>query len=290
MSRGLTRACLLLAMVILAEATGKPRVDAGDLYVANLRSSEITVYDGHTGAFKQVFIEAGAAGVAGPTGIAFGPDGHLYVANSQTNQILRYDGYTGDPLGPFIEDTALAMPFSLTFGPDGQLYVSSGRGNVVRRYDGHSGAFLNLAAADNALRQPIGLAFGPDRMLYVVNSVGKSVMRFDPNTGRGLVVVPEIGGFPSDVVFGPDNALYVSNASQRVVARYDYRSGAFRDTYALLPDGTAPVGLAFTADGRLFVGDFGGDRLFVVPPGGGPAHLVSADRLAGPENMVIKSQ
>lgn len=264
--------------------------EVGDLYVANIRSNEVTVYDGTTGAYEGVFVTAGAGGLSGATGIAFGPDGNLYVGSSQTNEVIRYDGETGAPLGAFVSDSALAMPFSLTFGPDGHLYVSSGRGNVVRRYDGRSGSFLGVAAADSALRQPIGLAFGPDDQLYVVNSAGRNVMRFSPEIGRGEVLATDSLGFPSDLAFGPDGYLYVSNASKGTVVRFDPSTGAFRGVYARLPERSAPVGLAFTDDGRLFVGDFGNSRLFVVPQNGGVPRLVTAEGLAGPENMVINPQ
>lgn len=292
--RNRRQAAASISRVVLALGAGvlltwpAGRRGPGDLYVANIRSNEITVYDGATGGFERVLVPAGAGGLQGATGIAFGPDGRLYVGSSQTNQVLRYDGDTGEPLGAFVDDSALATPFSLIFGPDRQLYVSSGRGHTVRRYDGRTGAFRGVAAADSALRQPIGLAFGPDRMLYVVNSAGKSVMRFDPATGRGTVFASDSMGFPSDLTFGPDGALYVSNASKGTVARFDGRSGAFRDIYVRLPARSAPMGLAFAADGRLFVGDFGSSRLFVVPPGGGEPVLAATDGLAGPENIAMR--
>lgn len=287
---GYLLATSVLALAVFGPAalfTGGPR-DTGDLYVANIGSNEVTRYDGSTGAFEGVFVAAGAGGLHGATGIAFGPDGHLYVGSSQTDQVLRYDGASGAPLGAFVDDSALAMPFSLIFGSDGNLYVSSGRGNVVRRYDGRTGAFLGVAAADSALRQPIGLAFGGDGMLYVVNSAGKNVMRFDPGTGSGAVFASDSMGFPSDLAFGPDGALYVSNASKGTVARFDSKSGAYLDVYARLPERSAPVGLAFTGDGRLFVGDFANSRLFLVPPGGGEPRIVTTEGLLRPENMAVE--
>lgn len=276
-----------LALVLVLPAAVDGAQDSGDLYIANIRSNEVTIYDGVSGAFERVFV-SGAEELTGATGIAFGPDGHLYVASSQTNRVLRYDGASGDPLGPFVDDSALALPFSILFGPDGHLYVSSGRGNAVRRYDGRTGLFLNVAAADESLRQPIGLAFDSSGMLYVANSVGRNVMRFDPETGRGRVFAADSMGFPSDLAFGPDGDLYVSNASKGTVVRYDGRTGEFRSVYTRLPEGSAPVGLAFTPAGRLFIGDFAGSRLFLVPIGGGEAHEVAVEGLAGPENLAIK--
>lgn len=114
------------------------------------------------------------------------------------------------------------------------------------------------------------------------------MVRFDPATGRGTVFASDSLGFPSDLAFGPDGALYVSNASKGTVARFDARSGTFLGVYVRLPPRSAPVGLAFTPDGRLFLGDFGGNRLFLVPPGGGQSTLVTGEGLAGPENLAIR--
>jgi sugar lactone lactonase YvrE len=237
-----------------------------------------------------VFVTAGAGGLRGATGIAFGPDGNLYVGSSQSHQVLRYDASTGASMGAFVDDPDLRTPFSLIFGPDGHLYVSSGTQHIVRRYDGSTGRFMNVAAADSALKQPIGLGFGQDRMLYVVNSAGGNIMRFDPSSGRGSVFATDSLGYPSDLAFGPDGGLYVTNASKGTVVRFDGKTGAFRAVYTRLPARSAPVGLAFTSDGRLFVGDFGSNRLFLVPRGGGAAVQVATDGLAGPENIAVRPQ
>jgi len=279
----------ILLMLVGAIALSFPRrFESGDLYVANIRSNEVSVFDGQTGTLKRVLVPAASGVLKGPTGIAFGPDGNLYVASSQSNQIFRYNPDTGESLGAFVEEDGLTMPFSLIFGPDGDLYVSSGRDNVVRHYNGRTGEFVSIAAADTALKQPIGLAFGPDGMLYVVNSAHANIMRFDPRTGRGATFASDSMRFPSDLTFGPDGALYVSNAARRNVVRFDAESGAFRDVFARLPERAAPVGLAFRKDGRLFVGDFASDRLFIVEPGGGDAMLVSSEGLGGPENIAIR--
>jgi DNA-binding beta-propeller fold protein YncE len=260
----------------------------GDLYVANLRSNEITVFHGTTGAYQCVFVAAGSGGLSGATGLAFGPDGHLYVGSSQTNQVLRYHGTTGVPLGAFVDDSALVTPFSLIFGPDGHLYVSSGRGNVVRRYHGRTGAPLGVAAADSLLVQPIGLGFGADGLLYVVNSGGRNVMRFDVETGRGAVFAADSLAYPADLAFGPDGALYVTNAAGASVARFDAGSGRFTGMFVRLPQGAAPVGLAFTDAGRLFVADFGRNRLFLASGAGAVQDPAATTGLSGPENITIR--
>lgn len=288
---GLAPVLGLLSGVALGAMDGdRQEAHVGDIFVANISANTVTRYDGATGAYRGAFVEAGAGGLAGPTGLAFGPDGHLYVSSSRSDRVLRYDGDSGAFLDVFVADSSLETPFSLVFGPDGDLYISSGTGNRVLRYDGRTGEPAGIAAGDEELRQPIGLRFGPDGMLYVVNSGNRNVLRFDPQTGRSTGVFASEGlRFPSDLVFGPDGSLYVSSASGGEVLRFDGRTGAPGGVAARLPEGAAPVGLDFTLDGRLVIGDFAGSRLFLAAPDGtSPPELVATEGLAKPENIVVR--
>lgn len=55
-----------------------------------------------------------------------------------------------------------------------------------------------------------------------------------------------------------------------------------------LPAGAVPVGVAFAADGRLLVADYGRNLLFGFEPGSTKPTLLSDSGLAGPENIAIK--
>lgn len=79
----------------------------------------------------------------------------------------------------------------------------------------------------------------------------------------------------------------MSSAAAFAVLRFDGRSGAFADTVVVLPDRGVPVGLAFAADGRLFISDYMRSRLFVLEPGADEATLLASEGLAGPENIAV---
>ena len=51
----------------------------------------------NNGNYIEDFVPAGAGGLHGPTGMAFGPDGNLFVANSSAgaNNIVEFNGATG---------------------------------------------------------------------------------------------------------------------------------------------------------------------------------------------------
>lgn len=263
----------------------------GDVFVAGLQGNDVAWFDGATGSYRGAFVGPGSGGLAGATGLAFGPDGNLYVASSQNHRVLRFHGITGEFLGVLVDSGELRTPFSLIFGPDGHLYVSSGTADRVLRYDGVTGEFRGVAADGGGLRQPIGLAFGPtDGLLYVVNSGGRNILRFDPMTGAPMgVFAADSLAFPSDLAFGPDGDLYVTNAGSAAVVRFDGRAGTFVETRLRLPgEGGVPVGMAFLDDSSLVVGDFGRNRLYRVAPDSREAHLVSDEGLRRPENIAVK--
>lgn len=275
----------------LEEGGTPPHPRPGDIFVANLQTSDVAWYDGRTGGFVATLVQPGAGGLDGATGLAFGPDGDLYVSSSRNHRILRFDGTTGEPAGVFAAGRELRTPFSIAFGPGGDVYVSSGTEHRVLRYEGRTGTLLGVAAQDDRLRQPIGLAFGPDDgLLYVVNSAGRNVMRFDPVTGESLgVFATDSLRFPSDLAFGADGDLYVTSAASSAVVRFHGTTGEFVEIRARLPgDGGVPVGIAALPDGALVIGDFGRGRLYSVDPGQATPRLLSSRGLARPENVAVR--
>ena len=60
-------------------------------------------YDGKTGAFLGVFVQAqNNGGLDHPLGLAFGPDGHLYVGGAESHSIVRFNGTTGAFMNVFV--------------------------------------------------------------------------------------------------------------------------------------------------------------------------------------------
>lgn len=88
------------------------------LYVANEGTDEVLRYDAMTGAFVDVFVAAGAGGLAGPAGMVFDPSGVLHVASVDGNEILRFDD-TGAPLPTLVDAEAggIAAPTHITLMP-----------------------------------------------------------------------------------------------------------------------------------------------------------------------------
>ncbi len=266
-----------------------------DLLVASRSDSRVARFDGVTGNFIGDFItdipESSEDDIGQLGAFVVGPDSNLYVIDSSSPSVLRYNGTTGEFLGQFVAPgNGLTNPQAIAFGPGGVLYLSSGS-NEVLRYDGATGAFLGRLVGDDpvtpddetgGLLEPSGFAFGPNGRLLVSSRGTNQVMRYDRATGQALsplvtdlASTPDIDESgqlqgPGALVIGPDGRLYVTSRDNHSVLRYDATSGAFlggfvRDLAATIEDETgglnAPAGLAFDAQGRLYVSSQNGTVL-----------------------------
>jgi DNA-binding beta-propeller fold protein YncE len=158
----------------------------GNLYVTNFDGcvtgpagcigtrNEIVRFDGLTGAFLDIFVADGQAGMDSPWDLAFGPDGALFVANAKSDgdgNILRFERSTarrrsvGSPgtSHPFATQPGL-FPLAIAFGPDHNLYVSTsesgGSDGAILRFNGTSGAFID-AFVPSVDGGPRGMTFAP---------------------------------------------------------------------------------------------------------------------------------
>jgi glucose/arabinose dehydrogenase len=77
----------------LSDIRGDPLFDSqGNLYVGDLHLNEVLEFQGPNGpspgAYIQAYVTTGQGGLAGPAGLAIGPDGNLYVSSRDTAQVL----------------------------------------------------------------------------------------------------------------------------------------------------------------------------------------------------------
>ena len=137
----------------------------GHLYVSSA-TGDILEYDGATGAFLGVFVDASGngGGPVDPYGLAF-RGGRLYVASYFPSEVKAFDATTGAFVSTFVASGAggLNGPTALAFGPDGDLYVTSYGNDTIRRYAGSTGAFVSVfvGPGSGGLDGPFDLAFRP---------------------------------------------------------------------------------------------------------------------------------
>jgi len=190
-----------------------------------------------------------------PNGLALGRDGAVWVCESLSPALIRLelDGSFTRELTE-VEGRPLLWPNDLCFGPDGALYVTD------------SGILVGEFLIDGAPR-PGCESLPVDGFLY----------RYDPASGEAWLLDEGLR-FANGVAFGPDGLLYANETITGNVYRFRLESGRVggeRELFGnvLDPSYTAdglrgPDGMAFSADGRLWVTVFGQGDVTVLGPDG----------------------
>jgi sugar lactone lactonase YvrE len=117
---------------------------------------------------------------------------------------------------------------------------------------------------------------GPSAALLVGNTRGDSVVLYDEDSGTylGELIPPGGGGLkaPDFMLLHTDGHLYVSSgddAASSAVLRYRAEDGEFIDIFAQGGGLVRPYGLAFGADGMLYVSSFLTDQILRFDGGTG---------------------
>jgi len=181
---------------------------------------------------------------------AFDRDGNLYVTFSGSRGqeapislfVVRRDG-ARQPFG-----SGIPNPTSLAFDREGTLYVSSRfEGSVYRVAPDGS---VSVFASD--LGVACGIAFGPEGALYAGDRSGSILRVAEGRTTLVASVPASIAAI--HLAFGPDGWLYFTAptlAPRDVV----YRVSPAGEVQTFCEGFGRPQGLAFDAQGRLYVVD-----------------------------------
>jgi sugar lactone lactonase YvrE len=201
-------------------------------------------------------------------------------------------GYSGD--GGAAVNAVLNGPFGLCLDADGAVFFID-RGNhrvrkITRKGDielvagnGTAGFSGDGGPADRAaLNMPAAVEVGPDGSVYIADSGNHRVRKVSPDgvistiagdgqartTGDGGLASSASINWPFDLAFGPDHALYIVDRVDSRIRRINLGNGridtvAGTGEQAFSPDGrpaakatlNLPNGLAFDADGNLYVSE-----------------------------------
>lgn len=233
-----------------------PVVDAdGRVYVTYSGSrgqqAAVSVFRvNHAGA-REPFVH----GLVNATSMAFGPDGHLYVSSRFEGRVYRvHDDGEYEIVG-----SDLGIATGVAFAPDGSLYVGDRTGTIFR-IDGR-GRTETVATVPGSMAA-FHMAFGPDGWLYVAAPTLSTydILRRVDASGR-VEELDWLFGRPQGLAFDAAGVLHVVEALAGASGVYALRPGRARE---LLVSGPGLVGLAFGADGRLFVAS--NDTLYGFSP------------------------
>lgn len=207
----------------------------------------VTELDVERGTVTEVLPDGGRRPIAKtgrPNGLALAADGSIWVAESLDPAVIRLDlsGQATRELTQ-VDGESLIWPNDICMGPDGALYVTD------------SGILVGDFLIEGRPRE--GVKEMP---------VDGRVFRFDPRTGEAAFIDRGLK-FANGIAFGPDGMLYANETYTGDIVRYRLEDGALvgeRELFGNVLDpswkGTGlrgPDGMAFSADGRLWVAVFG---------------------------------
>ncbi len=222
---------------------------------------------GEDGRIERVLARTGR-----PNGLVIGLDGIVWVAESREPSLIRLhaDGRAEVVLTE-CDGEPFLFPNDLCFGPDGALYLTD---SGIHTDDWAPGGRVREDYAD----API------DGRLYRVDPLTLRIEKLD----SGYL-------FTNGIAFGPDEDLYVNETVTGMVYRYAWEKGEIvgeREDFAnvaYLESREVPVGpdgMAFGADGNLYVTVYGqGDVTVLSPEGAVVDRIETAGRL--PTNVAF---
>ncbi len=156
-------------------------------------------------------------------------------------------------------------PGQITRGPDGNIWVTlsgSGQNNTLARVQ-PNGDVTEFEPA--AVVNPVGITSGPDGNLWLTRNGGViRVPPADPDSAQDFDI-DKIAD-PRAIRSGPGGMLWTASADQ-LVSFAPANPAGFEATTI---NGMAARGIA-ASGGRLWIADFGGQRIVSTTPGGNPS-------------------
>jgi sugar lactone lactonase YvrE len=241
-----------------------------------------------------------------PESLTINADGELFL--SMSNNIVKVDRQLTLSTYASLPLPAGYFALGLKFGPDDCLYVASGAFTASP-----SGAFVWRVCAPGQVEQfatldangfPNDLAFDDCGLLYVTDPFLGRIWRVD-QAGQASVWLehPLLAGNAASPVlpahfFGVDGIAFNADKTQLFVGNLDYgsivrihvgRSGAAGrvETFVSDPLLRGADGLAFDADGTLYVAVNAQDRLVAISERGALTLLNEGAPLDAPSSLVF---
>jgi sugar lactone lactonase YvrE len=217
-----------------------------------------------------------ATGFNSPEGPAFAENGDLYFVNWLTSSINRLD--SAGVVHEFVNTGGI--PAGLAFHRDGTLYCADEgeriHGVITIDPAGHIETFVDRYEG-KPLNGANDLVFDRNGVLYFSDPWGSS--RHKPIGGfyrafpdRRVERIDQGLAFPNGVALSADDsAVFLAETGTNQIYRYEIASNGTvgaRAIFARLTDASGPDGMAFDAEGNLWVAHHGESRVDVFDRNG----------------------
>jgi sugar lactone lactonase YvrE len=173
----------------------------------------------------------------------------------------------------------------IAFDTDGTMWIASQDDSVLVAFapatlasTGFRMATTRITSTGGSLSGPTSLAFDAQHRLWVANAENGTIVRFDrAQLAAGGAVVPSVTisglGHPNSLAFDAAGALWASNTLTNKLFSFSpaqlNTSGFLAPHVVISTLGTTlmgPTGIAFDADGNLWVGNTGNQTLTAFSP------------------------
>lgn len=245
---------------------------AGRVYVADVGSHAVFVFDQAAGKLLVWNLAGDNARFSTPIAVALGAAGQILVSDAELGRVFRLD-HEGKPLGEFGKGE-LKRPTGLARDPQsGRIYVADTYAHDIKVFD-DGGRLLEVLGRrgeeEGEFNYPTHLAFAANK-LYVTDSMNARVQTLDAH-GKPLGSFGKRGLFvgnltrPKGVTVDPSGNIYVVESYYDNLLVFD-SLGSF-----LLPIGGTgkeigqfylPSGLWSDPQGRIYVADMFNGRVVI---------------------------
>lgn len=213
-----------------------------------------------------------------PEGPAWDGNGNLYVSSCYGGYITKI---SVDGSLKFIDSSSsqnIKQTNGLTFYKDGNIFACDyGLGVILKiSPEGKSEIFID-GYEGKKFNRPNDLAFDGMGNLYFTDPKSYRKEKLDGRVfkveinSKEVTLLADSLAFPNGIAFAPDGKkLFVCESAQNRILTFKvnkYGSLSDKTVFTKLPGGD-PDGLAFDAEGTLYVAHFGGNTIYVLSPTG----------------------
>ena len=248
----------------------------------------------------------------------------LWTSSAASPAILRLSSTQLLTSGDRVPATAITTPSAelfelngIAFDADGTLWVTSQADSTLVAFSptalGRSGSSnaTVVISSNGEVSAPTGIAFDKQHRLWVANSRNGTIVRFDraqlasSGSPAPSVIISGLGQ-PAALAFDASGSLWYSDIRRNKLAKFSEAqlstSGFLAPEVvisALAASINNPAGIAFDADGNLWVGNVSNQNVIAFSPAqlattGSPVpHVVlssSAGSLDGPAGLAFDSE